>query len=177
MVYMGRLTEMKGVSHAIRSTAIASSMLGTALTLVIAGDGPELETCRALARSSTTPIEVLGWVNGEQRLELLKGADALVVPSLWPEPFGMVGIEAGCLGVPSVGYAAGGIVDWLEPGVSGELAEPFDVASLGAALTRALSGAEHHQRLRLGAWAKARSYGTEKHLRTLLALFEACVQH
>jgi glycosyltransferase involved in cell wall biosynthesis len=38
---------------------------------------------------------------------------AMAVPSLWPEPFGLVGIEAQARGRPAVGYAIGGIPEWM----------------------------------------------------------------
>ena len=44
------------------------------------------------------------------------------MPSVWPEPFGLVGIEAGCVGLPAAGFGVGGIPDWLRPGETGELA-------------------------------------------------------
>ena len=49
-------------------------------------------------------------------------ADLLVVPSLWPEPFGLVGLEAARHRLPVAAFAVGGIPDWLRPGVNGYLA-------------------------------------------------------
>ena len=52
----------------------------------------------------------------------MKNMDLLVVPSVWPEPFGLVGPEAAHHGVPSAAFAVGGIPEWLVDGVSGHLA-------------------------------------------------------
>jgi glycosyltransferase involved in cell wall biosynthesis len=54
---------------------------------------------------------------------VLAETDALVVPSLWPEPFGLVGLEAAAAGVPAVAFATGGIPDWLRDGQTGCLAK------------------------------------------------------
>jgi glycosyltransferase involved in cell wall biosynthesis len=118
--------------------------------------------------------DFVGWVGAERRLELLRLADALVVPSLWPEPFGMVGVEAASFGVPAVAYSVGGIVDWLRPGVNGELADGngFSVAALARALVRALRDPHHYRRLQLGAWEVAREFAASRHVAELESFFE-----
>src|SRR5262249_13522358 len=105
----------------------------------------------------------------------MAGVDLLVVPSVWPEPFGLVGIEAGCVGLPAVGFAVGGIPDWLLPGVSGESApgEKPDAGQLADALVRALVDDEHLQRLRVGAWETARRFTREAHRDRLTPILEA----
>jgi glycosyltransferase involved in cell wall biosynthesis len=117
------------------------------------------------------PTDFPGWVEAEGRLELLRNADVLIVPSLWPEPFGMVGVEAASVGVPAVAYRAGGIVDWLRPGVTGELAEGFGSRTLALALERALRDPQHHHRLRLGAWHAAHEFGGQRHVSGLETFF------
>jgi glycosyltransferase involved in cell wall biosynthesis len=105
----------------------------------------------------------------------MRAADVLVVPSVWPEPFGMVGIEAGSVGLPAIAYAVGGIPDWLIPGVSGESApgERPNPQQLAEAIVRALGDPDHHQRLRIGAWEVARRFSPEAHLERLLPVLKA----
>jgi glycosyltransferase involved in cell wall biosynthesis len=105
----------------------------------------------------------------------MRAADLLAVPSVWPEPFGLVGIEAGCVGLPAVGYEVGGIPDWLKPSVSGESA-PGDrptVRELAAAIVRALADDGHWQGLRVGAWRVAGEFTLDKHVSRLLTLLSA----
>ena len=52
----------------------------------------------------------------------MASADLLVVPSLWPEPFGLVGLEGARSRLPAAAFAVGGIPDWLRSGVNGYLA-------------------------------------------------------
>jgi glycosyltransferase involved in cell wall biosynthesis len=120
------------------------------------------------------PAEFHGWVGPDRRVELARGADVLAVPSLWPEPFGLVGVEAGCAGVPAVGFAVGGIPDWLIPGETGELApgDPPRAAGFAAALVRALADPAHLHRLAVGAWEKARTYRAAEHMTTVEAILE-----
>lgn len=172
VVFLGRLTAGKGGMRAVQAVARCQRNLSDRqLVLIMAGDGPEIDRCRRLATKLGVPVEFPGWVGPEQRSALLRESDVLIVPSLWPEPFGMVGVEAGAVGVPAVAYRTGGIVDWLRPGESGELAEPFSARSLAHALERALRDPQHHQRLRLGAWETAREYVGDRHASGLEAFF------
>ncbi|HEX2672514.1 MAG TPA: glycosyltransferase, partial [Polyangiaceae bacterium] len=173
VLFLGRLTTGKGCVRAVQATAHCQRALGRALHLTVAGEGPELSSCQRLADKLGVDADFVGWVGSERRLELLRRADALIVPSLWPEPFGIVGIEAASVGVPAVGYAAGGIVDWLRPGETGELADAtgFRPLPLAAALERALRDPAHHRRLQLGAWRMAHEFDTDRHFSKLVHLF------
>ena len=173
VLFLGRLTSTKGAAKAIEVVARSQRALGRRLSLTMAGDGPELSRCKELARELGVATDFPGWVGPEQRSQLLRAADVLLVPSMWPEPFGMVGVEAGVLGVPAVAYAVGGIVDWLRPGVSGELADAsgFETEALAEALARALRDPEHYRELQLGVWRIAQGFNGERHLSKLEALF------
>jgi glycosyltransferase involved in cell wall biosynthesis len=168
----GRLTDLKGGRFLIEALRQAREQLARPLTLVVAGDGPERPLLEALARRHALPAEFLGWVNAPRLRAVMRQADLLAVPSVWPEPFGLVGVEAGCVGLPAVAYAAGGITDWLRPGVSGELApaDPPTPRGLADALVRALAAPDHWHRLRLGAWETARWFTRERHLVVLEAV-------
>ena len=161
--------DVKGADYLLRALPHASKKLGRSLALTVAGDGPDRAKLEGLARQLNVEVEFAGWVGGEQKMSLMRDADLVAVPSLWPEPFGLVGIEAGCLGTPSVGYAVGGIPDWLISGRTGELApgEPPTTEGLADAIVRALNDPNHYQQLCLGAWEAARQYTLERHLDSL----------
>ena len=96
----------------------------------------------------------------------MRSADLLAVPSVWPEPFGLVGVEAGCVGLPAVAYAVGGISAWLRPGESGELApaDPPTAPGLAKAIVRVLADVAYWRQLSAGAWEMARNYTREGHV-------------
>lgn len=169
ILFVGRLIDVKGVGHLLRAIPMAAAKLGHALRLTIAGDGPERGSIEELARRLDLTVEFAGWVDSGQRSRLMREADLIAVPSLWPEPFGLVGIEAGCCGLPAVGFAVGGIPDWLLPGRSGELApgDPPRPEALADAIVLALADPVHHQKLREGAWEMARQFSLERHLACL----------
>jgi glycosyltransferase involved in cell wall biosynthesis len=163
---MGRLTDIKGAEYLVRATAQAARELDRSLTLTIAGDGPELSRVLRVAQALGVSISHVGWVRGIDKARLLRHADLLVVPSVWPEPFGLVGIEAGLQAVPAAAFGVGGIPDWLIPGVTGELApaDPPSPEGLAAAIVRALADRDHYQKLSRGAREMALQFTIEGHL-------------
>ncbi len=92
-----------------------------------------------------------------QLWHLMAGARVTLLPVHWDEPFGMVGAEAQMAGCPVAGYSRGGLVEIVEPGVSGFLSEPDDVKGLAEAaqaatkLDRAAVRASARSRLGLDA--------------------------
>jgi glycosyltransferase involved in cell wall biosynthesis len=177
-LYVGRLVDVKGVDLLIRAVPGAARKLPFSLALTVAGDGPDRKSLAELARKLDVNAEFIGWLDGPEKLKAMQQADLLVVPSRWPEPFGLVGIEAGCLGLPAVGFAVGGIQDWLIPGVSGELApgDPPTRTGLADAIVRALSSPDHYKRLCLGARQVAQGFKLDKHVNELEAIFGCLTQ-
>jgi glycosyltransferase involved in cell wall biosynthesis len=166
VLLVGRLTDLKGGRLLIRALRRAGEVLGRRLTLAVAGDGPERGALETLARRLDVSTEFLGWVSPARRAALMRQADVLAVPSVWPEPFGLVGIEAGSVGLPAVGFAVGGIPDWLIPGTSGELApgDPPTARGLAEALRRVLADTNYLRKLSVGAWETARRFSREGHV-------------
>jgi hypothetical protein len=117
VAFCGRIN-LKGGDLLVRAVADASR-LGTPFIIMI-GDGPQRARGSAWRR---------GWVSchlhrmAGRRCEmgLAAARGLLAVPSTWPEPFGLVGLEAGSLGVPAIAFDVGGIREWLTPGENGFL--------------------------------------------------------
>ena len=160
---------------ALPSIAIA---LGCPLVATFAGDGrARLEWARraeAIARRHPQlRIEFTGWIDSPTLNALYDASDLLVMPSLWPEPFGMVGPEAGIRGLPTAAFAAGGIPEWLTDGVNGALARgPQTAASLADAVIRCLRDPVAHKRLRRGAIEQAKRFSPQRHLNSLASVIE-----
>jgi glycosyltransferase involved in cell wall biosynthesis len=138
------------------------------VTLIMAGDGPERPRLEALARERGVDARFPGWVSGERRTSLFRASSLVVVPSLWPEPFGLVGLEAAVHGVPAVAFDAGGIGEWLRDGVNGALVrERGDAGALGAAIARLLGDTRQLARCGAGAVAVARELSIDAHVSTV----------
>ena len=99
-----------------------------------------------------------------------RAADLLVVPSLWPEPFGLVGLEAARHRLPVAAFAVGGIPDWLRPGVNGYLApgDPPTPGGLADAIIACLEDPQTHARLCDGAARVAAEFDFEHHMEALM---------
>jgi glycosyltransferase involved in cell wall biosynthesis len=121
VLFLGRMTQLKGGDLLVRAVAEASRRTGWPIPLTMAGNGPRRAEWEALARSLGVQAEWTGWVDEGERLRLIRSASLLAVPSVWPEPFGLVGLEAGSQGVPAVAFDVGGIGEWLADGDNGRL--------------------------------------------------------
>jgi glycosyltransferase involved in cell wall biosynthesis len=147
---------------------------------VICGDGPLLERMRRLARRLGVDQRVVfrGWLDQDRLAEELANASVVAVPSVWPEPFGLVGIEGLASGRPAVASATGGIGDWLEDGVSGLCVPPGDPRSLARALNELLADPERQAAMgAAGRESVARRFSPERHLSRLLEGYRAAQAH
>ena len=97
-----------------------------------------------------------------------------MMPSLWPEPFGRVGLESGSRGLPVAAFAVGGIPDWLHDGVNGYMAvgDPATAIGLADAIVKCLRSPAEHARLRRGAIAIAARFNLHNHMAQLYDLFD-----
>jgi glycosyltransferase involved in cell wall biosynthesis len=79
-------------------------------------------------------VEYIGEINEQQKTEFLGNAHALLFPIDWPEPFGLVMIEAMACGTPVIAFNRGSVPEVIENGVSGFVVE--DELSAIAAVKR-----------------------------------------
>lgn len=175
LVFAGRMDPLKGGEELLRAAAIAHTQLGSGLRLTLAGDGSQRtrweQTARDLgSRHERLSIHFTGWLGPAGVARLLATADILVMPSLWPEPFGLIGQEANRQGVPVVAYATGGIPEWLTDGVNGCLApgDPPTVDGLADALVRCLSERPRHRAMRRAAVTAGHSRPDDLHSAAVL---------
>jgi len=166
VLFLGRFTRIKGGLLLIEAARLLSN--DKPIELTFAGAGPDEAEWRAAAERAGVRATFQPWMEREQLTALRRDADLLAVPSVWPEPFGLVGIEAACQGLPSIALDVGGIRDWLIPGETGELAlSPPTAQGLADAIRRALGDPEYHLRLRVGAWRRSNRFSLERHLHEL----------
>jgi glycosyltransferase involved in cell wall biosynthesis len=182
LLFLGRLEPLKGVSRLLAALRPFADRLAGPVRLVIAGEGSErhkLEAQAARIRAESGSIEIVfaGWQDEPGRARLFAETDLLVVPSLWPEPFGLVGLEAAAAGVPAAAFATGGITEWLRDGENGCLAraagaEPEDLAD---AMARCVATPETRARLSEGARRLAREWTLDRHMAAIERVFASAL--
>jgi len=142
ILFMGRIIEPKGVHLAIAAVRQYNrEHVGAALQLVIAGkhygdgDKDKYWTQQIQPEIDGDTVRYIGFVGDDaDKQELLAGARALVMPSVFDEPFGLVQIEALACGTPIVGMNNGAISEVVRDGINGALVQ--DPSELAAAFGR-----------------------------------------
>jgi glycosyltransferase involved in cell wall biosynthesis len=168
VVFAGRIVRPKGVDVLIRAAREVDG------EFVLCGDGYELGAMRELARQLGVDerVRFMGWLDAQRLATELADASVVVMPSVWPEPFGLVGIEGFAAGRPAVGSATGGIGDWLQHGVSGLSVPPADAPALAAALSELLDDPERQRTMGLaGKETVAARFSPQRHVSALLASY------
>ena len=174
MLYSGRIAEGKGLDVLIEVLGV----LEGDVFLDVAGTGPEEDLVRQKARQIGLEDRVIfhGWKSHEELAELYRTCCFLVVPSVWPEPFGICGIEAAFFGKPAVAFNVGGISEWLIDGETGFLVEPYNKAKMADRIMALL--ADDDLRRRMGKRARElalEKYSPEKHIERLLTIFKRAI--
>ena len=129
LLFIGRLSEEKGVSTLIEACALIQGDI----ELKIIGSGPEETLLRDQAKS-VPGVEFLGYQTGEAWERALQGAKALVVPSIWYENMPYVVLEALSRGKPVIATRLGGVPERIQEGENGWLFEAGDAKDLVRAI-------------------------------------------
>jgi glycosyltransferase involved in cell wall biosynthesis len=110
LLYVGRISYHKGLQYLVRALALLDGQF----TCTIVGDGWYLGAVQKLAAELhiADRITFLGSLYGDELTTQYELADALVVPSIWPEPAGLVVPEARQFGLPVIVSDAGGLPEW-----------------------------------------------------------------
>ena len=175
LVYAGRLERLKGVHLLIEAAHQAAERLNRPVALHIAGDGP-LRTLLEQQSASGVRTVFDGWQTPAQRDALFASADLVIVPSLWPEPYGLIGLEAARFAVPAVAFASGGIPEWLYDGVNGTLATERSERGLADAIATSVSDHGVYRTLSGGALEAARAASPEAHAAGLERVFHEALR-
>jgi glycosyltransferase involved in cell wall biosynthesis len=141
VVYFGKLIPQKGVH------VLLEALTGLDARLVVVGFGPERGSLEVQAAAAGVPTLFTGPLEHRHLRHLLALADACVVPSVFPEAFGMVAAEAAAAGCPPLVARHSGLAE-VAAGLEAALPEalhsvvsfpPADAGALRAALERLLS--------------------------------------
>jgi len=124
---LGRISPEKGVDKAIRIAGRAGMQLKIAAKVDNADKEYYDTVIKPLIRDNPF-VEFIGEINDQQKPDFLSGAHALLFPIAWPEPFGLVMIEAMACGTPVIAYRCGSVPEVIDDGVSGFIVDDEDAA-------------------------------------------------
>jgi glycosyltransferase involved in cell wall biosynthesis len=178
LLFVGRMDQLKGGRELLEALPLVAARLDRSLHLTFAGDGPDRASWEALAsdlcRDDRLRVDFTGWVDRSRIDGLFAASDLLVLPSLWPEPLALVGLEAARHRLPVAAFAVGGIGEWLRPGRNGHLApgDPPTVPGLTEAIVACLRDPHTHARLREGANHPSADFSFDTHVELLLRAFD-----
>lgn len=125
--FLGRISPEKGVDRAIRIAGKAGMKLKIAAKVDNADKEYYDTEIKPLIRNNPN-VEFIGEINDQQKPAFLSGAHALLFPINWPEPFGLVMIEAMACGTPVVAFDCGSVPEVIDEGVSGFIVNDIDTA-------------------------------------------------
>jgi len=128
--FLGRIAPEKGVDRAIHIAKAA----GIPIKMAAKVDKVDREYFEEKIKPQIdgTSVEYIGEITDADKSEFLSGAVAVLVPIDWPEPFGLVMIEAMACGTPVIAFNRGSVPEIIEDGVTGFIVED-EQGAIGAA--------------------------------------------
>ncbi len=172
ILFVGRVVPAKGVAVLLRALSRIDA------ELEVCGDGWYLPKARVLASrlGVSDRVTFSGWRSFADLESAYARASVTVMPSMWPEPFGLAGLEALVRGRPVVASATGGIPEWLRHGRSGLLVAPGDHRALARALSSLLDDPERCQAM--GAYGRAlieAEFSEVRHVEALARVYSTVI--
>lgn len=179
LVFLGRFEDYKGGDGLLSALPIVVQCLDVPVHLTMAGDGSQRERWRhraeqMMASDARISVTFPGWLAEDMVREVLDASDVIVVPSVWPEPFGLVGLEAARYGLPAASFNVGGIPEWLADGDNGHLADGLSCSpqSLANAIVLCLKDIGHFTALSAGAVRRRSRFSSAGHVHRLIGLLD-----
>ena len=151
-LFLGRLVELKGIHVLLDAWRSIEQQLGPrAPELHLGGEGP-LESVIREAAARSPKIKFLGMLGGEIKVEAIRRCRAMLAPSIWWEPLGLVTYEAYESSKPMLAAASGGLTETVIHGETGFLHAPGNAGALTEDVLKleAMSSAEREAMGRAG---------------------------
>jgi glycosyltransferase involved in cell wall biosynthesis len=122
LAVLGRIAPEKGVDRAIRIAIRCGIPLKIAAKVDRSDQDYYDELISPLIKANPL-VEYIGEISDREKSDFLSGAIGLLVPIDWPEPFGLVMIEAMACGTPVIAYNRGSVPEIIDPGLTGFVVE------------------------------------------------------
>ncbi len=184
ILFVARLDDDKGSAIILDVMKQLAKMIDRSVELTVVGDGTSRTRLESQSRSgalgefaSRLKVNMLGWQTKARVHHEMQQTDLVVFPSVWPEPFGLVGPESSQFGKPVAAFDVGGVNSWLVDDVNGFLASgnPPNAIGLASALANCVRNEATYRRLAMGAIEMSNRFTRISHLTELERVFHAVI--
>lgn len=158
LLFLGLVTEQKGIYDLIEVIAEHKVEFDNKLTLHIGGNGEKEKLIDLISKNDLAGLVAYeGWVSGDKKTDLLNIADAFILPS-YAEGLPISILEAMSYGLPILSTPVGGIPEIVENGVNGYLFQPGDKNGIFQAILQLLSNKDLAKQMGDESLAKAKRH-------------------
>lgn len=165
LLFVGRIEKVKGIDVLIKAMSLIIKKYPNA-KLTIVGEGEFKKEIDLLTKklNLTNNISFIGSINHNNIQKYYHQSSIVLMPSIWPEAFGKVGLEAMSTGRPIIASRVGGIPEWLENGETGYLVDPGVPEQIAEKVIKLLSDRELLVNMGRKARYKAEEYSVDKYV-------------
>ena len=142
--FLGRISPEKGILDAIRIARATGIKLKIAAK--IGEEDADFHASEVAPLIDGSHIEYIGEIDDHAKANFLSGARAMLFPIQWPEPFGLVMIEAMACGCPVIAYPNGSVPEVIEHGRTGFIVADVDQAIAACASLPTLNRTQVRER-------------------------------
>lgn len=177
ILYVGRLTKEKGVEYLLRSMPEVISVFPK-IELKLVGDGSDKNYFIEMAKNLNISknVNFVGNVSSDEVKKYYKNSTIVIVPSIYPDNFPTVCIEAMSVGRPLIGSRIGGIPELIDNGDNGYLVRPYSPESLAQKIMLLLLNKKLLNKFGSNARNKAeKKFDINEHIRKLENIYSALI--
>jgi len=178
LLYVGRLSKEKGVKYLLKAMPMTIKKLPK-VHLDIVGDGPEKDNLINLTKKLKLEKNVtfIGQIPNKKIEKYYKKSSIVIIPSICPESFSLVGIEAMSVGRSVVASNVGAIPEWLEDEKTGYLVEPKNPKQIAEKVIKLLSNRKLMEKMGRNAREKAeKEFDIKKHVGKIEKVYKEVIE-
>ncbi|MFL0246226.1 glycosyltransferase family 4 protein [Candidatus Clostridium stratigraminis] len=175
VLFMGKLSRVKGIYDFIE---VIKSFKEVEMNVkfLIAGNG-DIETVKQIIKNEKVEeqTEILGWIDGKQKDNVLLTSDVLIAPSYF-ESFGISIVEAMNFGVAIIGYRVGGIPEIVEHTKNGFLHDTGDISGMVKSLKELVENENLLISMKLNNMEKVKKFSKDKFIESIRKIYYLYIQ-
>lgn len=177
LLYVGRLSREKGVEYLLKAMPLIIKKIPM-VHLDIVGDGDEKYKLEILSKELKLEKNVtfIGSVSYNKVEEYYKKANIIIVSSILPDAFALIGPEAMSAGRPVIASNVGGIPEWLDDGKTGFLVDPGNSEQIAGKVIKLFSDRKLLEQMGKNARKRAEQFSIEKHVIEIENIYKELIE-